>query len=90
MSDDMVTQSAGIEIMAKRPTTQNECCELAARVCIQLHGVPLKKDIRRLSLAGATGLFGPAFSSASPSQQRKWVLMYEAALRKEIAEHRKT
>lgn len=64
------------------PTTQLECCELAARVSVALGTVPdTDAGIRAAAVGLASGLFGPAFAAADDDQRQGWVDMCELSLR---------
>lgn len=70
------------EYHAHKPETQQECCDLAARVSA-LYGPIEAEWLGGCAQAMAIGLFDVAFTAATPEQRCKLVSMCEAALRKE-------
>jgi hypothetical protein len=71
------------KITHKRPETQEDCCELAASVDINLYGTPANDDeILARACYLAEGLFGEAFEEGSEYQRLEWIDMCEVALRK--------
>lgn len=77
---DTIRDAITREYHAHKPETQQECCDLAARVSA-LYG-PIERDwLPGCAQAMAIGLFDVAFTAATPGQRAKWVAMCEASLR---------
>lgn len=66
-----------------KPVSQEGCCDVAARVDVQAHGVPAS-DAEIFLRAGAMvdGLFGDAWVKADGAQKSTWLDMCETALRR--------
>lgn len=69
----------------ERPTTQDACCAIAARISVLADDGPWT-DEHVLDVAAdmAKGLFGPAFEAADYGQRTAWIDMCERELRKAI------
>lgn len=79
----LVEQLAREELERQRPTTQDECCDLAARVSIAVGPVPqTDEEFIDAAYGAARGLFGPAFEKADEGQRWTWIDMCERSLRK--------
>lgn len=86
--DETRKQVVEMELKARLPTTQEQACEIGARISLQMGSRPQTEgEITAASEGGARGLFGEAFEAASEEQQARWVAMYERALRSEMKKH---
>jgi hypothetical protein len=76
----LIQQLINDEIMAQRPRTQTEICDLAARVSTKVNGAP-DGPFAMIDAAAslAHGLFGPAFERADYGQKTSWIDMCEQA-----------
>ena len=69
----------------ERPTTQDACCAIAARVSVLADDGPWTDEhVIEVAADMAQGLFGPAFARAGYGQRTAWIDMCERELRKAI------
>lgn len=67
------------------PTTQEEACDLAARVSLAVGPIPkTDEEIIEAAYGSAVGLFGPAFEAASEDLKWTWIDMCERSFRKAL------
>ncbi len=82
---DVIVRLLDEAFARRRPTTQQECCDIAAHISVIADDGPWT-DTHLLYAAAsmAKGLFGPAFERASYDQRSTWIDMCERSLRKAI------
>ena len=82
---DLVRALAEAECKMKLPRTQEDCCDIAARIVVTIHGPPDDDQTIILSArAIALGLFGKAFEQTIEGQKWDLIDMCERSLRKAI------
>ena len=69
----------------ERPTTQDQCCDIAAHVSVLADDGPWTDEhILEVAASMAQGLFGPAYDAADYGERSNWIDMCERALRRAI------
>lgn len=87
MQRDVIQTMVAAEFRRRgMPTTQDECCAIAAAVSVRLETRPWNDElILETAASMADGVFGPAFASADYGQKTAWIDMCERELRKALS-----
>ncbi len=82
--EEAIKSMVAAQLDKRPPRTQQEACDMAARIAVALGAIIPATSLRSHAAAGAEGFFGPAFEAAGDYQRKIWIDMYERALCKAL------